>query len=67
MLKRFIVSPTQGGQGVWRIQVENSDQSIDTADNQEGAVRKGEEIAKRENGVLVIQDENGRVEETRSF
>lgn len=66
MAKRFIVSPSESG-GNWNIEEEGMGGEIWTATSMEEAVRMGEEMAKRERGILVIRQEEGRSEEMRDF
>jgi hypothetical protein len=66
MVKRFMVSPSEGGQGDWKVKEEGG-RELESARDRDEAIRKGEEIARRERGVLSIQNEDGRIEDTRSF
>jgi hypothetical protein len=66
MAKRFIVSPSESGGG-WNIEEEGMGGEIRTATTKEEAIRMGEEMARRERGVLVIREEERRSEEMRDF
>lgn len=61
-----MVSPSEGGQGEWKVKEEGG-REMASAQSRDEAIRKGEEIARQEKGVLSIQNEDGRTEDTRSF
>jgi hypothetical protein len=66
MVKRFMVSFAKGGQGGWKVKEEGG-RELESSWDREEAIRMGEEIAKQAKGILSIQDENGRIEDTSSF
>lgn len=49
------------------VQAEDSDQNMFETENRDEAIQKGKEIAQRNRGVLTIQNEEGRIEDTINY
>lgn len=51
----------------WTVQEEGGGEVAQNMDSQQEAIRKGEEMARKEKGMLMIRDEDGRFQETRGY
>lgn len=63
---QYFVSPQEGGKK-WVVQAEHSDSNMFETSDRNEAIQKGKEIAQKDHGVLTIQNQDGRIEDTLNF